>query len=199
MPRTEKQFEEIRENRKTLIMDTALELFANEGYHPTSISRIAKKAGISKGLMYNYFTSKEALIRAIIDKGLNDLLTTFDPDHDGVLTEKEFEYMVNGLIAILKENVRYWKLYFSIIIQPHVHPIIHEGIVERMPKWLRIQAKYFEKKGVADPVTEALFLGSVLDGVALNYVIDPGHFPIDKVKELIIRTFSLNKQTKNEN
>lgn len=199
MPRTIKQFEEIRENRKALIMETALELFANEGYYPTSISRIAKKAGISKGLMYNYFPSKEALIRAIIDKGLNDLLTTFDPNHDGVLTEGEFEYMINELIAILKENVRYWKLYFSIIIQPHVHPIIHEGIVELMPRLLKMQAIYFERKGVADPVTQAMFLGSVLDGVALNYVFDPKHFPIDKVKQLIIRTFSVNNQKENEN
>jgi len=66
MPRTEKQFEEIREFRKAMIMDVALELFANEGYYPTSISKIASKAGISKGLMYNYFKSKEVLITVMI-------------------------------------------------------------------------------------------------------------------------------------
>ena len=59
-PRTPQQFEEIREEKMTLIMDIALEHFANEGYHTTTINHIARHAGISKGLMYNYFESKEA-------------------------------------------------------------------------------------------------------------------------------------------
>jgi len=52
-PRTEQQYEEIRKSKKKLILDTALELFATEGYYPTSISKIAERARISKGLIYN--------------------------------------------------------------------------------------------------------------------------------------------------
>ena len=69
-PRTPKQFEEIREEKKTLIMDVALEHFANEGYHNTTINHIAKHAGISKGLMYNYFESKEELLAEIINRSM---------------------------------------------------------------------------------------------------------------------------------
>ena len=56
-------------------MDVALEHFANEGYHATTINHIAKHAGISKGLMYNYFESKEALLKAIIHKSVTEVLT----------------------------------------------------------------------------------------------------------------------------
>jgi len=42
-------------------MNTALQLFENNGYESTSISKIALTAGVSKGLMYNYFPSKVAL------------------------------------------------------------------------------------------------------------------------------------------
>ena len=62
-PRTKQQFEDIREEKRSLIMKVALELFAEEGYHNTSISKIASRAGISKGLLYNYFDSKEDLIK----------------------------------------------------------------------------------------------------------------------------------------
>ena len=62
-PKTSGQFKEIRADKKQLIIDTALNLFANKGYHASSISMIAKEAKISKGLMYNYFDSKEALLR----------------------------------------------------------------------------------------------------------------------------------------
>ncbi|HRW21852.1 MAG TPA: helix-turn-helix domain-containing protein, partial [Bacteroidales bacterium] len=61
-PRTPEQFEEIRLSKHKLILDTAMKLFASSGYHNTSISKIAKEAGISKGLIYNYFDSKEDLL-----------------------------------------------------------------------------------------------------------------------------------------
>ncbi|HET6559885.1 MAG TPA: TetR/AcrR family transcriptional regulator, partial [Prolixibacteraceae bacterium] len=66
MPRTTVQFEAIREEKRKLILETALELFAENGYHGTSISHITKKAGISKGLLYNYFVSKEDVLKNII-------------------------------------------------------------------------------------------------------------------------------------
>ena len=73
-PRTEQQFEEIRESKKKLILETALELFASEGFHTTPISRIASEAGISKGLLYNY---------ALIDPYANQLPEVIlDPAHN---------------------------------------------------------------------------------------------------------------------
>ena len=58
-PRTKQQFEEIRSDRKDQLLDAALHVFAEEGYHSASVSKIAKYAGVSKGLMYNYFHSKK--------------------------------------------------------------------------------------------------------------------------------------------
>ena len=83
-PRTEKQYEQIREQKRALILETALRLFADEGFHSTSISKIAKGAGISKGLMYNYFGSKEELLKDIVISGISNLTDTFDPNKDGI-------------------------------------------------------------------------------------------------------------------
>jgi AcrR family transcriptional regulator len=58
-PRTKQQFEDLRKDRRQAILDAALTVFANNGYHSASVSMIAKEAGVSKGLMYNYFESKE--------------------------------------------------------------------------------------------------------------------------------------------
>ena len=65
-PRTEAQYEEIREEKKELIKRVALEIISEHGIQNTSISKIAKEAGVSKGLMYNYFESKEDLLKRII-------------------------------------------------------------------------------------------------------------------------------------
>lgn len=61
MPRTKKAFEVMRETTRQKIEEAALSLFARKGLSVT-IDEIAKKAGLSKGLLYSHYPSKEALI-----------------------------------------------------------------------------------------------------------------------------------------
>ena len=53
--------------KKQLIMDKALELFAEQGFEATSVQQITERCGISKGAFYLSFKSKEELILALID------------------------------------------------------------------------------------------------------------------------------------
>jgi AcrR family transcriptional regulator len=119
-PRTPKQFKDIREEKKTLIMNVALEHFAKEGYHNTTISHIAKHAGISKGLMYNYFTGKEELLSEIINRSMEEMLEYFDPDHDGFLTEEEFELFIRKMFYVLREKISFWRLFYQFLMQKDV-------------------------------------------------------------------------------
>ena len=119
-PRTSKQYEEIREEKIALIMDTALEHFANEGYFSTTINHIARHAGISKGLMYNYFESKEALLKAIMHKSIAEVLNYFDIDRDGYLSEEEFEFFIRKINVMLKEKRLFWRLLFQLLMQNDV-------------------------------------------------------------------------------
>ncbi len=119
-PRTKQQFKEMREEKMTLIMDVALQHFANEGYFNTTINHIAKHAGISKGLMYNYFESKEALLRAIVHKSVNEIFNYFDIDRDGYLSEEEFDYFIRKINVILKEKRSFWRLLMQLLLQNEV-------------------------------------------------------------------------------
>ena len=53
--------------KKQLIMDKALELFAEQGFEATSVQQITEHCGISKGAFYLSFKSKDELILAMID------------------------------------------------------------------------------------------------------------------------------------
>jgi AcrR family transcriptional regulator len=119
-PRTPKQFREIREEKKTLIMDVALEHFANEGYFKTTITHISRHAGISKGLMYNYFKSKEVLLEEIIHRSILDIYIKFDINKDGYLSEEEFVSFVGKITHLLKEKRSFWRLFFQLIMQKEV-------------------------------------------------------------------------------
>jgi AcrR family transcriptional regulator len=119
-PRTPKQFQDMRDEKKTHIMNVALEHFANEGYPNTTISHIAKHAGISKGLMYNYFESKEDLLAAILSRSMGEISNYFDPDRDGILSEEEFELFIRRYFLIIKENLSFWRLYYQLLQQKDV-------------------------------------------------------------------------------
>jgi AcrR family transcriptional regulator len=185
-PRTSEQFEEIREVKKALILDTALELFANEGFYKTSISVIAKKAGISKGLIYNYFESKEDLIRTIVFKGIDDLLQNFDPNKDSILTKDELNFFIEQNFRLLYSNIHFWKLFFGIIVQPQVLKLVEKKLMRLFVPLYNVLENYFKAQGTKKPAAEARFFGAMIEGVYMNYITDPENFPIDDIKQRII-------------
>jgi len=105
-------------------MDVALEHFAREGYYNTPISHIARHAGISKGLMYNYFKSKEDLLTEIINRSMSDVAIFFDPDRDGYLSEDEFELFIRKLFRLLRDNLPFWRLFFQLLMQSEVRKLL---------------------------------------------------------------------------
>lgn len=186
MPRTSEQYEEIRKSKKKLIMDAALELFGADGYHQTPISKIAEKANISKGLMYNYFKSKEELLLGVIDSGLEEITLSFDLNKDTILSDDEFEYYITHIFVILDTQRSFWRLYFSLMLQPAIYKIIEEKVIEWYTPLIQILKKFFERKNIENPEMEAILLGSMLDGISFNYILNPNLFPIEKVKKHII-------------
>ena len=120
MPKSQEQIDDIRKQKKQLIMDTALELFAENGYHATSISQISKKAKISKGLTYNYFDSKNKILDEIMNQGFNEIYDNLDLNKDGIFTEDEFKFFISENFRLVRENLHYWNLFFSLLLQPQV-------------------------------------------------------------------------------
>lgn len=54
--------------RRNQILDSAAKVFADKGFHPTTIKDIAREAGIADGTIYNYFENKTALLFGIFDR-----------------------------------------------------------------------------------------------------------------------------------
>src|SRR5436189_6409110 len=54
--------------RRNQILDAAIKVFAEKGFHPTTIKDIAREAGIADGTIYNYFENKTALMLGIFDR-----------------------------------------------------------------------------------------------------------------------------------
>lgn len=170
-------------------METAMELFAHKGYYTTSINQIAESAGIAKGLLYNYFKSKEDLLTTIIENGLHELADTLDEKHDGVLTDEEFIFFLDANFQTLQENRTYWMLLFSLMLQPQVQKIVMPRYQHLISQFIGILEDYFENKGFENPKMTALAFGAFMDGIGINFMMNPDMFPVEELKNYIKTTY----------
>lgn len=63
---TEPRYRRRKEDRPKEITEAAFEAFAEKGYAATRVDEVASRAGVSKGLLYLYFKTKEELFKAVI-------------------------------------------------------------------------------------------------------------------------------------
>jgi len=188
-PRTEKQFEEIRENRKHQIIQAALELFASEGYHTSSVARIARCAGISKGLLYNYFTSKEDLLDSILALGIEKFHHILEEIRHELDTPEELMMYIHGGFEIIRREPEFYRLLFSVFFQPGVMDVSQNKYRETLEHLTRDIAVYFETKGDPNPIEKAMLLGNIIDGVGLSYFLAPEAVNLDKLEKIIFELF----------
>ena len=188
-PRTKEQFEQIKNDKKELIKETALKVFAEEGYHAASISTIAKKAQISKGLIYNYFKSKEDLLNAIFNDGYISKMHILNELKEKPIGKEEMISLLNDTFRLIDENRDYWKLYYMLMLQPKVMAIFEDQVKNEGQEFFNHMTKYFEAIGEEDPAATNMAFLAALDGVGLTYLISPLHFPLESMKKILISKF----------
>lgn len=102
---------DIKEARKDNVIDAALRVFAEKGYSDTTMTDIAKKAGVSTPVLYEYFKTKEDLLFAIPEKFTAEPIKIAEyvaPYLRGA--EAKIRALVQGYLTIYDENPLYASL-----------------------------------------------------------------------------------------
>jgi AcrR family transcriptional regulator len=180
----------VRKNSKAKITDTALELFARFGYEKTSIRMISEEAGISLGLLYNYFKSKEELLSSIFLQSIVDIDASFRDDDKARTPYEKMELLIRNIFAIIKENQQFWKLFYSLRIQPSVLESLSKQIAALSMSLNKKFVQYFKSVGAADAESEARVFIAMIDGISIHYVIEPKTYPLEKVIALLINKYT---------
>jgi len=191
-PKTKQQNEVIRQQSITAIKQAALQLFAHKGYGNTSISAIAKEANVSKGLMYNYFESKQALLLAIINDAANlgqDLL----PDmKDASISPKEhLRSFINNTFLWVKGNMEYHKLIASLIFQEAALEAMGDFIKLKAEVHIQLAEQLFQKIGYDNPRIMASEFGALLDGIFMAYISLKEFYPLEEMQQLLLKKYDL--------
>lgn len=188
-PRTSKQFEEIRENKRAQIISAAIECFSTKGYHAVSISELAEFAGISKGLMYNYFKGKDELLRCVFQEIMDTMMNMFDPHKKGLMERDDLRKYLERFFKHLKSNLILWKMYMAIFSQPAVQEILKDEILEASKQPMEMIGSYFKNHGYKNPMVEVAFLSTLSSGIIIEYIGDPENYPLDQIKKRILTMY----------
>ena len=86
-----KTFENLSEEKKLRIINSAIEEFANKGYKRATVDNIVSKAGISKGSIFQYFKNKERLYLYICDSQIK------------IITDEVFKQKENNVHIIIPD------------------------------------------------------------------------------------------------
>jgi len=173
MPRTPQQNEAIRNEKKKAILDVALQLFAEKGYAATSTNEIVKEASISKGLLYNYFESKEDILKTIILSFGADFFDMIDPNRNATLNKKEMALFFDKYFELLMTRTNELKLYMQLSIQPEATKILSE-ISPEILKQEDMLFSYFANGKNSDILL--IDFTVIINGLMLVYAFSPGKF-----------------------
>jgi AcrR family transcriptional regulator len=170
------------------ILETALHLFAQEGFDNTSTSKIAMKAGVSEGLIFRHFKNKEGLLEALINEGQDKVKRVFSD----VIFEQDPREVIRKTIGIpyrfLEENREFWVLEYSLKFQ---RLLLNEKIDKSfMEPMLKALEDAFDELDYMEPRKEAELLYVLLEGI-LTRVLTQGPKDMDTLKDFIESKYKL--------
>ena len=188
-PRYKQQLEEIKRRRRDAILSVALELFARNGYSATTTDDIARRAGISKGLIYSYFDSKQDNLLRLVDDGMENVIAVIRK-HDGTLSpDQRFASLVDSWITMIKTN----PFFVRLLLQLHLHDDFRILLKKRGIEYVELHLAHlrdiFADLGSADPDLDCYLLGALMDGLSLNYSAAPDLFPINTIAHWLVSIF----------
>jgi len=111
------------DERRVQFIETAMKLFAEKGYHATSIQDLVEAWGISKGAFYHHFTSKEELLLAVLQYYSENMMADLTAAAGGGSEKEQF---VRQLAAHFS-HVRQYKEFLHMVMSeqlPKVNPEI---------------------------------------------------------------------------
>jgi AcrR family transcriptional regulator len=116
------------EERRTGILDSALAVFSENGYHASSIDDIAREAGVSKALIYEHFASKQELYADLIARNARELTQRIGAALVGVELESGSSRLAIGLdafFAFVEERRDAWRMLFRDAADPETGAVLN--------------------------------------------------------------------------
>jgi len=187
-PKTPIQNEQIRAESKHKIMEAAFNLIAKNGYDSTSVSMIAKEAEVSKGLLYNYFKSKEALVEALVMSAMSEVDSVL-----GELTDSDPKAMLRNVFTWFFKEMRerhdHWRLITELTFKIDKFEFVHDIVTNKLNEFVGLLQSLLTEMNYPNPLGEARTIAALFDGIGIQSLMVREDYPLDEMEEYLIMKY----------
>lgn len=126
------------------LIESATALFNDFGYSGTSINDIAKKAELSKGILYHYFSNKDEVYLFCLKKCINDFIASMEQNiPKASLNKNSLLMLVELRFIFFDENPQYKNLFHNTISSNPAHLTkeiakIRQLLIESNVNWIKM-------------------------------------------------------------
>jgi len=168
-------------DRKENILNAALELFAQEGYHATPTSKIARNAEVSEGLIFRHYGNKQGLLEAVLKQSERRFQDIVAP----ILVEEDPKQVIRRHIdmpyVVPEEEYDFWRLQFKLKWEAgYNQKASHQSLIDKLT-WA------LTEMGYDSPDLEAIMLSQTIESISMGMIRE------GKSTWLPMRSFLLEK------
>lgn len=178
---------DVSEERIEQITEAATQVFAEQGFDKARMEDIANEAKLSKGTLYLYFKSKDAIIKHLLDRlferefaDLRSLTTTDYP------ASKKVFIFTDAIIADLKNWMRLVPIMYEFLGRLFRQSVVQHAFKEYMRSYLEMTTPIFQE-GIDsgefkanDAKNLAVIFGAIIEGTILLWVYDKETVDLEK-------------------
>jgi AcrR family transcriptional regulator len=160
------------------ILKAAMQLFANHGFHETSMSEVAREARVSKALIFWHFKTKEELFVAVLNRLLEPYFIDFAEEAAAMDERQQILKLVDSYLSFVRDNASSVRFFLAQMLHDQR---LSEGLNDQV---LKLYGGYramivdliasAQQKGVCTrrsaPESAAAFLLSALNGLLIEYL-----------------------------
>lgn len=171
-----------KEKMRNDILDAAMRVFVEKGYHATTVSNVAEAASLAKGTLYIYFKSKDAMTTAIVDRHLA-----------GITEQIAAETLCQTLDAFLEdlqqtmdvpaEQAAFHRVFFEVFGPSFASDEFTDHVAQffdKLGSYYAKQIAHLQRMGEIAEHHNAVSLGRVLASMLDGVVLHKGLFGISE-------------------
>ena len=164
------------------ILMTATELFIKNGYANVTTDKIAKNAGVSKGLIYHHFISKDDLAYEVfkhllsIDSGMDQFekfIQIVKDDAKSVKTREFIHEFIKNTLDQLQSNPSLSLLFMDLLVNVK-NEAIKIKIKNFLGDYLDQLIDLMREMGVDKPEVKARIISAIIDGLGFQFFVLDG-------------------------
>lgn len=169
-----------REEMQNGILDAAMRVFAEMGYHAATIADVAEAAGLGKGTLYLYFKNKEAIGTSMVERHFQGLEGRF-MQSDTPETRAAFAAGLSQTMTIPEDHSRFIGAFFEIFgpsLASDAFSAKIAGFFDRLGTHYADQIAHLQSNGEIRGDTDAEKLGRALASLVDGMILHKGLFSI---------------------